>query len=401
MARALHKLTDRKVASLKEPGIYGDGGSLFLRISGSSKRWLFIYRRPSDKKRVERGLGGYPAVSLAQAREKAKAARDLLADGIDPREAEAEARSVPTFGELADQYMADNERAWANAEHRRQWRMLKTEAALLWSKPVDQITKADVLAVLMPIWHVKPTTASRTRGRIEKVLSAAKAKGFREGENPAAWRGHLELILPPQPKVARHHPAMPYDDVPAFMARLRERKELPARLLEFTILTCMRSSEARETEWSEIGFEAGIWTIPAERMGKTKREHRVPLSARAIEILREVEPLSDGRYVFPGQRRSQPLTKMTMPNMLERMGVTDATVHGFRSTFRDWAFECTKFPSDLVEMCLAHTVGSAVERAYRRGDALERRREIMEAWADFVDDKSNVVPLRTLDGSRA
>ncbi len=401
MPRQIHRLSARKVETLIAPGMHADGGGLYLRISAgkrSGKRWVFLYRRPGSGKRCEIGLGGVSTVSLARAREKAAAARGCLDKGRDPKaDKDAEDR-MPTFGELADAHIASMQSGWRNAKHQAQWQMtLRAYAAPLRNLPVNQITTADVLGVLQPIWQKIPETASRVRGRIENVLDAAKAKGFRSGENPAAWRGHLKLILPARQKLTRgHHAAMPIDDVPAFIEALRAREAAAARCLEFAILTAARSSEALSAGWQEIDLEAKVWTIPAGRM-KAAKEHRVPLCARTLAILEEMAALGDTDHVFPGQRRGKPLSTMALEMVLRRMNVT-VTVHGFRSSFRDWAGNRTSFPRELAEHALAHAIGDKAEQAYRRDDALERRRPLMEAWGAFCepDTTSNVVPLRAV-----
>ena len=278
-----------------------------------------------------------------------------------------------------------------------QWKStLATYAAPLRNKPVDTIATDDVLAVLKPIWTTKAETASRVRGRIEKVLDAAKAKGFREGENPARWRGHLDHLLPKPSKLARgHHPAMPYEEVAGFIAELRKREVSAAVALELCILTAARSGEIFGMRWPEIDFDKKIWTVPAERM-KAGREHRVPLSPRAVAILRKLEKVKTGEFVFPGQSRNKPLSNMAMEMVLRRMKIEDATVHGFCSSFRDWAGNVSNFPREIIEMALAHVIGDKAEQAYRRGDALEKRRKLMEAWAAYCEPKTsaNVVPMR-------
>jgi integrase len=273
-------------------------------------------------------------------------------------------------------------------------------AAPLRDKPIAAVHTDDVLSVLAPIWQTKNETASRLRGRIERVLDAARAKGLRSGENPARWRGHLDHLLPRRQRLSRgHHAALPYPDVPAFVAGLREREAIAALALEFLILNASRLGEVLGAKWNEIDLEAKVWTIPPERM-KAGREHRVPLTKRGLEILATAEKLRTSDYVFPGQRRGRPLSPMSMEMLRRRMKV-DVTVHGFRSSFRDWAGECTSFPREIAEAALAHIIGDETERAYRRGDALEKRRKLMAAWAAFCDpkDKSNVVPLarRTAD----
>jgi integrase len=399
MARHLHRLSAVKVAKETRPGLYADGGGLYLRVTtgrNAGKRWVFIYRRPSDGKRCEMGLGGTVVVALAKARKKAEEARGLLSDGKDPRAADSAEKRKPTFGEMADRHIATMAPNWRNPKHRSQWEMtLREYAKPLRDKPVDAITTADVLGVLQPIWQTIPETASRLRGRIENVLDAAKVQGFRTGENPAAWRGHLKLILPARQKLTRgHHAAMAIDDLPGFMERLRARQAVAARCLEFAILTAARSGESLRACWDEIELGAAVWTIPAARM-KATREHRVPLCARTLSILEEMEPLRDGDYVFPGQRTKQPLSSMALEMVLRRMDRDDVTVHGFRSTFRDWCGNRTSYPRELAEHALAHVIGDKAEQAYRRDDALERRRPMMEAWAAFCETPVGaIVPLR-------
>ncbi|TCM54962.1 integrase [Rhizobium sp. PP-F2F-G48] len=388
MALSLNKLTARGVTSISTPGRHGDGGSLYLVVDKSgAKRWVFLYRRLERLR--EMGLGGVNSVTLARARELAAAARADLKAGIDPIEAKrsADITIVPTFGDEADAYIEAMKPQFRNAKHVAQWQMtLREYAGPLRAKPVDQIGTADILAVLKPIWLTKSETASRVRGRIERVLDAARAKGHRSGENPALWRGHLDKLLPKRRKLTRgHHAAMPYADVPAFVGDLRDRPALSARALEFTILTAARSGETYHATWKEFDLKAGVWTVPKERM-KAQREHRVPLARRAIEILEEVAAfgIAPDALVFPGQKMGRPLSGLAMEMTLRRMQV-DVTVHGFRSSFRDWCGEATEFPREVAEAALAHVVGDETERAYRRGDALEKRRRLMVAWADFCE----------------
>ncbi|OQP84604.1 integrase [Rhizobium rhizosphaerae] len=402
MALSLNKLSARAVTTIKKPGRHGDGGGLYLVVDKSgARRWVFLYRR--DDRLREMGLGGLNSVPLARARELAAEARANLQAGVDPIEAKRNAPvAVPTFGEEADDFIDAMAPQFRNAKHLDQWKMtLKLYAAPLRAKPVDRITTADILEVLKPIWLTKPETASRVRGRIERVLDAAKAKGHRTGENPAVWRGHLANLLPKRKKLSRgHHAAMPYEDLPAFLADLRNRDGIAARALEFTILAAARSGETFGATWREINLEAALWIIPADRM-KAGREHRVPLTARAVEILTELSALSAGpdAYVFPGQREGRPLSVMAMDMLLRRMDV-DFTVHGFRSSFRDWAGEETAFPREVAEAALAHVVGDQTERAYRRGDALEKRRKLMAAWANYCEPRKGgtVVQLKAQRG---
>lgn len=389
MARHVLRLTALGAKNLKAAGLHADGGGLYLRIASGTKggkRWVFIYRRPKDRKRCEIGLGGTSGtapVSLSDARQRAKAAGELLAKGLDPKEAKATRARVTTFGEVAARHIETMGASWRNPKHRAQWEMsLKDYAAALRGKPVDQIGTADVLEVLTPIWQTIPETASRVRGRIEAVLDAAKAQGLRSGENPAAWRGHLKGLLPARQKLARgHHGAMRWQDVPAFIVALRLRDGLASLALEFLIYTATRSGEVRGACWAEIDIGEGIWTIPAARM-KAGKVHRVPLPVRALAILETVTPLRrDDDLIFPGQSIGRPLSDMTLAAVLKRMNVKGATPHGFRSAFRDWAGDTTPHPRELIEEALAHVVGNAVERAYRRSDALEKRRALMDDWA--------------------
>lgn len=390
MARQLNRLNPRSVVTLSKPGRHADGGGLYLSIGpGEARRWVFLYRWRGRLK--EMGLGGLTSVGLAKARQRAAEARELIADGIDPLEAKKAAQAVPTFGNLADAFVSDLGPQWRNEKHRAQWKTtLEKDAAPLRPLAVDKIDTADVLDVLKPIWAVKPETASRLRGRIERVLDAAKAKGFRTGENPARWRGHLDHLLPKRAKLTRgHHAALPYTDVAAFVAELRERDGMSALALEFAILTAARSGEVRGATWAEMDLEAAVWTVPAERM-KAAREHRVPLPPRAVAILEKVKLLADpGGLVFPSAKPGTPLSDAAFAALLKRMGKATGAItpHGFRSSFRDWAWEVSAFPRDLAETALAHVVGDETERAYRRGDALARRREMMEAWARYCDSE--------------
>ncbi|MFG1418908.1 integrase arm-type DNA-binding domain-containing protein [Xanthobacter sp. V0B-10] len=405
MARVLNRLSARAVQTLKAPGRHADGGGLYLFISpdGSRRRWTLMFQW--NGKQRELGLGPASEVSLAEAREKAEAARKLIRGGVDPI-AEKRTRTEgagPSFGALAEQFIKDHEAAWRNAKHIAQWRMVLSvqrgeDGGLLdtgYCRTIRdtapaEITTDDVLAILRPIWVAKNETASRVRGRIEAVLDAAKAQGLRSGENPARWKGHLDHLLPPRQKLQRgHHEAMPYGDLPAFVKRLQLVRGMSSFALEFLILTAARSGEVRGARWDEIDLKEEIWTVPAERM-KAGREHRVPLCARALEILATLAQLDhkpDG-LIFPGQRRGSPLSDMALTALLRRLKV-DATVHGFRSTFRDWAGDATPFPREVAEAALAHAVGDATEAAYRRGDALEKRRELMTAWSTFIEGKQS------------
>ncbi len=348
--------------------------------------YLYRWREPGESgagKLREMGLGSASSISLAKARELATAARAHLAAGRNPlamRNVEPEKR-VPTSGEMADEVIASLESGWRNPKHREQWRMtLARYCEPICGVPVDQIATDHVLAILKPLWTKVPETASRLRGRIEKVLDAARAKGHRTAENPARWRGHLDHLLPKRPKLTRgHHKALPYQEVPAFLARLRESGSDSALCLEFTILTAARSGEAMGALWSEVDLERGVWTVPKERM-KAGREHRVPLALRPRQILAIMAETRESDLVFPGAWRGRPLSTMALEMVLRRMTV-EATVHGFRSAFRDWAAEQTSVPREVAEAALAHTLKDKVEAAYRRTDLFSKRRVLMEQWA--------------------
>jgi integrase len=397
MARAVKRLSARAAATITRPGRHADGAGLYLFVSKSGetlrRRWVFRYAWQGRVR--EMGLGSPQTVPLARARELADAARRELTDGRDPiasREAAREAFArVPTFGECADALIEAKSAEWRNAKHAAQWRMTLTEyAAPLRSAPVDEIDTEAVLSVLQPIWTEKPETAARLRGRIEAVLDAARAQGHvpRNDANPARWRGHLDKLLPKRQVLSRgHHAAMSYQDAPSFIRELREREAVAALALEFCILTATRSGEVFGAQWPEVDLSSGVWSIPAARM-KAARAHRVPLSRRALEILERLAAARVGDFIFPGQRAGKPLSGMAMEMLLRRMGADDVTVHGFRSAFRDWAGNETDFPRELAEAALAHVIGDKAEQAYRRSDALEKRRALMDAWAAFLEPKA-------------
>ncbi len=388
----MRNLNARKVETAK-PGKYGDGDGLQLVVAATgARKWVLRVMR--DGKARELGLGSFPSVSLLEAREKAAEIRKQVRSGIDPRAAAAKEKAIPTFKQLADEVVESLEKGFRNEKHRAQWKStIKTYAAPLHDLRVDTVGTDDVLGVLKPIWTEKPETASRVRGRIEKVLDAARAKGFRTTENPARWRGHLDHLLPKVQKLGRgHHAAMAYEAVPAFVEQLQSRDAMAALALEFLILTAARSGEVLGARWSEIDLEAKVWTVPANRM-KANREHRVPLVPRAIEILEKAQKAQTSYFVFPGQKSERPLSVMALEMVLRRMKIEDATVHGFRSSFRDWAGNETTFQREVAEQALAHVIGDKAEQAYRRGDALDKRRGLMEAWGDFVEKRlpANVI----------
>ena len=410
--RAIHRLSALKVTSLKKPGYYADGGSLYLRIApGGSKGWIFRFTLASRKR--DAGLGAFPAVSLVRAREEAQRCRQLVAQGTDPIEARKGALAAAriasekamSFEQCAKAFIASHEAGWRSEIHRRQWRKsLATHAfPVIGALPVHAIDIGLVLKVLEPLWKEKPETASRVRQRIERVLNWAKVRGYREGENPAVWRGHLDQLLPAKRKVRQvaHHPAMPYREIGTLMAKLRSEANLSGRALEFLILTATRMGEALGARWDEVDLGQRMWTIPASRM-KASREHRVPLSARAIAILNEMAEIRHNEFVFPGAKQGRPLTRNVPVRLLQRLADRGSatTPHGFRSSFREWAAEATDFPREAAELALAHAVGDSVERAYQRGDLLEKRRRVMEAWATYCarkPDTAKVIPIKRRD----
>lgn len=403
-------LTPLSVKNAK-PGRHADGAGLHLLVKDTGAR-SWVYRFMLNGKSRDLGLGpaaGTDSISLAVARDLAAVLRLKVKAGVDPLEerqikaaeelAAAQAASVAgvTFKAVAEAYIAANKASWRNAKHRQQWSntLVSYVYPVMGDMPVSDIGTAHVLKILEPIWQDKPETAARIRGRIETVLDAAKARGYREGENPARWRGHIAQILPARPRLSRgHHKAMPYAAVPDFMRQLRERAALAALSLEFVILTAARTSEVLGAKWDEVDLDKALWTIPPERM-KAGKEHRVPLSPRAVEILESVRPL-DSDWLFPATKGGK-LSTMAMSMLLRRMKV-DVTVHGFRSAFRDWSAERTGYAHEVCEMALAHVIGNKSEAAYRRGDLFDKRRRLMDDWASYCasDGRAgiNVTPLR-------
>jgi integrase len=382
MARKINRLNARAVATITKHGRHADGGGLYLSISpNGGRRWVFLYRWHG--KPTEIGFGSARDVKLARARELASNARSKLAEGVNPKDARKPSEGA-TFGECADRVIEAMRPSWRNGKHAAQWEMtLREYAAPLRRLPVDKIATDDVLSVLKPLWNEKPETASRLRGRIERVLDAAKAQGFRSSENPARWRGHLDQLLPKRQRLTRgHHAAMSYGALPAFMSDLQARQATAALALEFAILTAARSGEVLGAKWSEFDLDRAVWTVPAERM-KAGREHRVPLSRRALKIVKALNQTRDGDFVFPGQKSGKQLSAMALEMVLRRMKVDGVTVHGFRSAFRDWAAECTNFTNEVCEAALAHVIENKAEAAYRRGDLFDKRRKLMEAWAVY------------------
>jgi integrase len=401
-------MTALEIENLTDPGLHYTGSDyLYVQVKGPKWRsWIFRYTMGGRTQYL--GLGSLRKVPLSDARRKARECARSVGNGVNPLESKRgdrqrreldEAKRV-TFREAGDRYIAAHRDTWRSEKHRNQWdATLGTYVfPVLGDLPVQAIDVGLVLKILEPIWAVKSETANRVRGRIETVLDWAKARGYRDGENPARWRGHLSNLLPKRSKVRAvvHHPALPYAEIGRFMGELRTRGGIAASALEFTILTAARTGEVLGARWDEIDLEQRLWTIPAQRM-KAAREHRIPLSAPAAALLERLQSVREGDLIFPGARSGQPLSNMAMIVVLRRMSRPDLTVHGFRSTFRDWASECTRFEREAVEMALAHAVGSKVETAYRRGDLFDKRRRLMDAWAQFCSKESaasTVVPLR-------
>ncbi len=411
MPRLAVPLTALRVKNAKA-GRYGDGNGLFLLVRPNGTRfWVFRYRIAGKLR--EMGLGSANLFPLADARRRAGGLFRKVKLGTDPlaeRDAEkAKAGAVITFGEVADRYIAAHEAGWRNPKHRQQWRnTIDTYAApILGALAVAAIDTGAIMRVLEPIWREKPETASRLRGRIESVLDFATARGWRSGDNPARWRGHLGNLLPARGKVARveHHAALPWREIGAFMTDLGTQDGVAAQALRFTILTAARTGEAVGACWSEIDLQERVWTVPGERM-KAGREHRVPLSTGALAVLTEVaklrtDPAPDAP-VFPGAKVGKPLSNKALLMLLRRMERGDLTAHGFRSTFRDWCAESTNHPREVAEQALAHTPSDKVEAAYRRGDMIEKRRRLMEEWAAFCARPApvgGVVPIRSKSGA--
>ena len=407
-----------------KPGRYGDGSGLYLLVrSAGAKFWFLRYVSPVTGKRRDAGLGpaaGLGAVTLAEARTLAAEWRVMLRAGRDPlveREAaEAAAKAAgqaaqvrgKSFREVAALYIAAHEAGWRNAKHGAQWGSTLAAYAFphMGNVPVGEVATAHVMAALEPIWRETPETAARVRGRIEAVLDYAAARGWRVGENPARWRGHLANLLPASTKVRKvqHHPALPWRDIGACMADLAEVGGVAALALRFAILTAARSGEARGARWAEIDMAEAVWLVPGERM-KGGKPHRVPLSAAALDVLRAVLPLralQAGDFVFPGGRPGSVLSDVAVAKVLHRIGRGDVTVHGFRSTFRDWCAEATAYAREVAEAALSHVNADKVEAAYRRSDLFDRRRRLMDDWAGFCGRpmlSGDVVPLRAPAGA--
>lgn len=401
MSKTINKLSGAFCQNVTDPGMHADGGGLYLvvtpkRAGGVAKSWVVRFATPAGTRR-EMGLGAYPEVSLAEARDRANEKRMLAREGIDPlqrrdqdrADAIAKARRLIKFREAVETYALAHTASFKTEKGRKLWiNMFRTHAfPALGDMPVEEISNEDIARMLQPIWQAKPETARKLRGRTEMVFDFAAVKGMRDPNkrNPAALRGNLNLLLPKRLaiKPSGHHAAMPIDDVPDFMGEVANVRKLGGRALEITILETMRTSETLDATAREFDLDKAIWTVPAARM-KAARDHRQPLSTQAVAILRKIMPSDPNAYVFPGYKDGKPLSDMAMSMLLRRLGKTDYTVHGFRSSFKDWATDRTDFERDAIEICLAHTVGDSTEMAYRRGDMLEKRRLIIQAWADFI-----------------
>jgi integrase len=406
MGRTLHRLSAVKVEKLRRQGLHADGGGLYLRITGGSRTW--IYRYKTAGKLRDMGLGPTHTLSLREARETAAEQRKLRLQGVDPIERRRATRAAQrvadataiTFKDCGEAYIAAHEDGWHNAKHRQQWRnsLAQHVYPVLGGLPVSVIDTGLVMRVVEPLWKAAPETASRVRGRIENILDWARVRGYRVGENPARWRGHLDHLLPKISKVHKveHHPALPYTEIGAFMAKLRQETSIAARALEFLILTAARLGEVRGATWGEIDLRNRVWIVPAGRM-KAGKEHRVPLSDAAVAVLGRMHNVRSGDFVFFGSRSGQPLGPNALLVLAKELWGPGINVHGFRSSFRDWAAERTNFPREVAEMALAHAIPDAVEAAYRRGDLFDKRRKLMDAWATYcakVEADSKVVAIR-------
>lgn len=395
MPKKLNNVLTPLAVKNAKPGRHADGGGLHLLVKESGTRsWVYRFMLNGKSRDVGLGAAGPNGMSLANARDARDALRLKVKGGIDPLEerqqqaaealAAVQAAKVAgiTFRAVAETYIDANEESWRNDKHRQQWKSTLATYVypVIGDLPVAEVATAHVLKILEPIWKVKAETASRVRGRMETILDTAKARGYRDGENPARWRGHIEQILPARSRLTRgHHKAMPYDAIPAFVGALQRREAVAALALEFTILTAARTGEVIGANWGEVDLEKAMWTIPANRMKATK-EHRVPLSPRALEILAVTKGLHS-EWLFPAMKGGK-ISGMAMSMLLRRMKI-DVTVHGFRSSFRDWSAECSSYAHEVCEMALAHVIGNKAEAAYRRGDLFEKRRCLMNDWATF------------------
>jgi integrase len=393
MAKTIERLSDTQIRALTKEGLYPDGGNLYLKVSEHGKSWIFRFKRRGRTR--DMGLGAYPAIRLSAARKLAEERRVELQAGVDPIEARRQrlAADQPkkakmiSFADAAGQYIADNEQDWRNAKHRYQWRQSLDSYALpvIGKLNVAEIEVDDIERALRPIWRTKAETASRLRGRIERILDWAKVRKFRDGENPARWKANLDVLLKDQKAEVQHFASVPWAEIPAFMAELRRRDNISARALEFAILTAARTIEVIGALWTELDLGDAVWNVPAARM-KAKRPHSSPLCERALVILEEMPRLAGNAFIFPGARPKRGLSNMAMLQLLRELR-PGLTVHGFRSSFRTWAAEATNFPREVAEQQLAHAYMEKTESAYQRGDLLQKRRELVEAWCAFCTGK--------------
>jgi integrase len=416
MSRAINKLSAKQVNSLSEPGYYGDGNGLWLQISKyGTKSW--VYRYSLDKKSHEMGLGSISDLSLAQARLVSKRHRDEVRDGIDPIQARKRSRlnniqaaaGLKTFDECSKSLIEAKQSGWKNTKHRQQWENTLSQYAspILGNLPVSDIDTALVVRVLEPIWGQKTETARRLRSRIEQVLDWATTRGYRSAPNPARWKGHLDTLLASPSSITKpeHHNALPYSEVGSLINKLRANAGISAKALEFTILTAARTNEVIHATWGEIDLEKALWTIPAQRM-KAGKEHVVPLSEHVIALLRQLNEISQSGYIFPGSKAGLPISNMTMIKLLKRIQGKHQTVHGLRSTFRDWAGETTAYPREVIEHALAHQLKDKAEAAYQRGTLLAKRRRLMDDWAKFCSEikkpiNNKIFPINRTGASHA
>ncbi|MBF6649532.1 integrase arm-type DNA-binding domain-containing protein [Methylobacter sp. BlB1] len=403
------KLSAKKVEFLRQSGYYGDGDNLYMQVSSSnSKSWIF--RFSLDGKRREMGIGPYPEITLEKAREAVIELRRLVKSGIDPieqRKAEqaakrAERNSAVTFAFCAEQYIESHRHGWKNVKHAQQWANTLEQYAypVIGETIIKDVDTALIMRVLQPIWLAKNETAGRLRGRMENILDWAAVQGFRAIENPARWKGHLDNLLASPGKVQKnsHFKALPYSEINPLILALRANGSVSAKALEFLILTAARTGEIIGACWDEIDFDNQLWIVPADRM-KAGREHRIPLSSRAFDIIKEMHALKTNDAIFPGRSKGGFLSNAAMDKLLQQTLGFDATVHGMRSTFRDWASERTAYPHEVCEMALAHTIRNQAEAAYRRGDLIEKRRLLMEDWLKFCETASDaagadIIPIR-------
>jgi len=412
VAKNTGKLTALEVAKKTAAGYFGDGGGLWLQIStAGTKSWIFRFKSPVTGKAREMGLGSLDTFSLAEARNRAKDARQLVASGRDPiieriaerQRIQLEAARTRTFDQCAEQFLATRRAGWKNPKHAAQWEttLAMYASPVIGHLPVAAVDMSLVQRILNPIWTEKNETASRLRGRIEAVLDWAKVHGYRTGDNPARWKGHLDKVLAAPGKVQKveHHAALPYTELPTFMTELRAAAGISARAVEFVILTATRSGEVRGAKWQEIDLVARTWTIPAERM-KAGKEHRIPLSDAAVKLLEGMPRVAATDTVFFSPRGGV-LSDMSLMAVLRRMERGDITVHGFRSTFRDWAGETTGFPREVIEHALSHQLKDRAEAAYQRGDLLTKRARLMQAWAEYCAQAKATGTLTLLNKSTA